>query len=117
MGDVVDVNLWGRRLGVSSDNLVASANVPQSDRYDWEKARLQRNREIPPTMLSEAPHWMLHSSRKISCCARRSSKRGSGRSSHHRVRVSGATPQRDLKENTLGGKVVDLPPIRNPCEP
>ena len=25
------VNLWGRRLGVSSDNLVASANVPQCD--------------------------------------------------------------------------------------
>lgn len=27
------------------------------------------------------------------------------------------SPQRDLKENTLGGKDVELPPIRNPCEP
>jgi hypothetical protein len=49
-------------LGVSSDNLVASANVRQSDCDNWEKARLQEICEIPPTLLSEASHWMLHSS-------------------------------------------------------
>lgn len=61
---------------------------------------------------------MLHSSRKISCCARRSSEGGSARSSRHRVRVSGTiSTARSEGEHTLGGKVVELPPIRNPCEP
>jgi hypothetical protein len=100
---------------------VAFANMAQSDartgRLVGFKARLPGNCEIPPTLLSEAPHWMLHYPGKVSCCARRSSEGGSARSSRHRVRVSGATPQRDLKENTLGGKDVELPPIRNPCEP
>lgn len=114
------VNLWGRRLGVGSDNLVASANVPQSHaktgRLLGFQARLQGSCEIPPTLLSEASHWMLHSSRKVLCCASRSSEGGSAPSSRHRVRVSGAISTARSEGEHPGwqsrGIASDLQPLR-----